>query len=52
MAGLEPLSERHGFVKFLNNEDDANILNGFVQDLSVAITDYQVCGANSAEQAS
>lgn len=49
---LEPLSERHGFMKFLNNVEHANALNGFVKELSLAITDYQVCGVNSAEQVS
>ena len=50
MAGLEPLSERHGFMKFLNNANHADTLNGFVQDLAFAITDYQVCGTNFAEK--
>ena len=47
MIKLRPLSERWGIVQFLNNEDYANTLNGFVQDLANAITDYQVCGANT-----
>ena len=51
MAELEPLSEQHGFMKFLNNVDHADTLNGFVQDLALAITDYQVCCTNLAEQA-
>ena len=29
-------------MKFLKNVDHANVLNGFVQDLSYAVTDYQV----------
>ena len=51
MAELEPLSEQHGFMKFLNNVDHADTLNGFVQDLALAITDYQVCCTNLAQQA-
>ena len=49
MAELEPLFERHGFMKFLNNADHVDTLNGFAQDLTFAITDYQVCGTNSVE---
>ena len=41
---LEPLSEQNGLLKFLRNEDHAGLLNGFVQDIAHAITDYQVCG--------
>ena len=41
---LEPLSEQNGLVKFLRNEDHAVLLNGFVQNIANAITDYQVCG--------
>ena len=41
---LRPLSEQHGVVKFLNNVDHASILNGFVRDLSNAVTYYQVRG--------
>ena len=48
LAKLKPLSEQHGLAKFLKNADHANILNGFVQDLSYAITDYQVRDAHSA----
>jgi len=40
---LEPLSEQHGLLKFLRNEDHAGSLNGFVQDVAQAVTDYQVC---------
>ena len=43
MAKLEPLSEQRGLLKFLKNVDHANTLNGFVQDLARAVTDYQVC---------
>ena len=43
IENLEPLSEEHGLLKFLKNADRANTLNGFVQDLACAITDYQVC---------
>ena len=43
---LRPLSEQHGFAKFLKNDDHANRLNGFVQDLAYAVTDYQVCCAS------
>ena len=44
---LEPLSKEHGLVKFLKNADRVNTLNGFVQDLGYAITDYQVRTASS-----
>jgi len=43
---LEPLSEQSGLVKFLRNEDHAGMLNGLVQDIANAVTDYQVCGGN------
>ena len=45
MNKLKPLSEQHGLAKFLKNVDHADTLGGFVQDLSYAITDYQVRGA-------
>ena len=51
MARLGQLSEQHGFLKFLGNVDHADTLNGFVQDLDYAITDYQVCNTNSTKQA-
>jgi len=47
---LEPLSEQNGLVKFLRNEDHAGLLNGLVQDIAHAITDYQVCGRKHAIQ--
>ena len=47
IAKLRPLSEQRGLLKFLKNVDHANILNGFVQDLAYAVTDYQVCVPNS-----
>ena len=47
IAQLEPLSKQHGILKFFKNVDHANILNGFVQDLANAVTDYQVCDADS-----
>jgi len=37
---LEPLSEQNGRLKFLRNEDHAGLLNGFVQDVARAVTDY------------
>lgn len=40
---LEPLSEQNGLLKFLRNDDHAGALNGFVQDIALAVTDYQVC---------
>ena len=40
---LGPLSEQHGLLRFLKNVDHANSLNGFVQELAYAVTDYQVC---------
>ena len=44
---LKPLSEKHGIVKFLRNADYAKTLNGFVRDLDTAVTDYQVCAADT-----
>jgi hypothetical protein len=42
IAKLEPLSEQHGLVMFLRNVNNAKTLAGFVQELTDAITDYQV----------
>ena len=42
VAALKPLSEQNGIMKFLNNFDYADTLNGFVQELAYAVTDYQV----------
>ena len=42
IENLEPLSKEHGLLKFLKNADRVGTLNGFVQDLAYAITDYQV----------
>ena len=39
---MEPLSEQHGLLKFLQNEDHAGLLNDAVQDVAQAVTDYQV----------
>ena len=44
VAKLEPLSEQNEIMKFLKNVDHAMLLNGFVQDLAYAVTDYQVYG--------
>jgi len=38
---LEPLSEQTGLLRFLRNEDHAGLLDGFVQDVARAVTDYQ-----------
>ena len=46
VAKLEPLSDQHGLVGFLRNVDNAKKLTGFVQELSNAITDYQVRAAS------
>ena len=51
MARLGQLSEQHWFLKFLDNVDNADTLNGFIQGLAYAITDYQVCNTNCTEQA-
>ena len=48
IAKLGPLSEQHKLLKFLNNVDHANTLNGFIQDLANAVADYQVCAASSS----
>ena len=48
IAKLKPLSKQHGIVKFLNNANHTKTLNGFVQDLANAVTDYQVCAATNA----
>jgi len=47
---LEPLSEQNGLLKFLRNEDHTALLNGFVQDMAYAVTDYQVCGRKRTVQ--
>lgn len=47
VSKLEPLAEQHGLMKFLKNVDHSNILNGLVNELACAITDYQARGANS-----
>jgi len=47
---MEPLSEQKGLLKFLRNQDHAGLLNGFVQDIARAVTDYQVCGPKRAVQ--
>ena len=39
---LKPLSEQHALLGFLRNVDNTKSLTGFVQELSDAITDYQV----------
>jgi len=44
-AKLEPLSEQHVLLKFLRNIENAKTLDGFVQELADAITDYQVRAA-------
>ena len=43
IAKLEPLSDRHALVQFLRNVDNVKTLASFVQELTNAITDYQVC---------
>jgi hypothetical protein len=48
---LEPLSEQHGIAKFLKNVEHANVLNGLVQDLAYAVTDYQVWDPDSIAEA-
>jgi len=42
LTKLEPLSEEHVFLKFLRNVDNTKTLSGFFQELSDAITYYQV----------
>jgi len=42
IANLEPLSDQHALIKFLRNANNAKTLTGFVQELTGAITDYQV----------
>ena len=41
---LELLSKQNDLLKFLRNDDHAGLLDGLVQDISCAVTDYQVCG--------
>ena len=48
---LRPLSEQHGMAKFLKNADNLDTLNGIVQELADAVTDYQVAKANSIARA-
>ena len=47
VAKLSPLDEQYGLLKFLQDVDHVNILNGFVKELAHAITDYQVRDADS-----
>lgn len=42
VAKLRPLSEKHVFLQFLQNVDNAKILSGFVQELADAVMQYQV----------
>lgn len=42
IKNLEPLSEEHMLVKFLQNLDNVKILSGFVQELADAVKYYQV----------
>ena len=48
VAKLEPLSDQNALIRFLRNVDNAKTLTGFVQELSNAITDYQVRAASPA----
>ena len=52
LAKLGPLSEQRGLQRFLKNVDHANTLNGFVQDLACAVTDYQVYVSSSITRTS
>jgi hypothetical protein len=47
---LGPLDEQHGLMKFLDNVDHTNVLNGFIKELAYAITDYQVWDTNSVAE--
>jgi hypothetical protein len=47
IAELKPLSQQNGFAKFLKNVEHGQTLNGFVQDLACAVTDYQVWDTES-----
>lgn len=40
---LEPLAEQHMLIGFLHNVNNAKTLTGYIQELSDAIMDYQVC---------
>ena len=51
MAKLGPLAEQRGLMRFFKNVDHANVLNGFVNELSYALTDYQVWDPNSVLEA-
>ena len=39
---LEPLSEEHMLLKFIQNVDNAKVLSGFIQELADAVEYYQV----------
>ena len=43
---LEPLADQNALIGFLRNVDNVKVLTGFVQELSDAITDYQVRAVN------
>jgi hypothetical protein len=46
VAKLRPLSEQNELAKFLRNAENADLLSGFVQDLTYAVADYQVRGVD------
>jgi len=43
---LEPLTEQGKVDGFLNNTPNANKLSGLVEEIHVAIEEYQVCNKN------
>ena len=44
LESMEPLSEKNGLLRFLRSEDHVGLLNGLIQDIAQAVTDYQVRG--------
>ena len=46
LRNLNPLEEQGRIVGFLKNADDAQKLNGLVEDIRDAIMDYLVCTSN------
>ena len=51
VAKLGPLDEPFGLIKFFQNVDHVNVLNGFIREFARAITDYQVRGAYTTVKA-
>jgi hypothetical protein len=43
---LDSMGTQKDIVKFLNNSENAQRVNGLVEDIRDALVDYQVCSSN------